>query len=104
MSGQSPGNERPDAGERPAPDGAEVPEQVAQEDDQQVPQVMDAAPMEGVDQVPEGGADAPEGGGTEGDQPPLIAGQASGGPATGGECTTVLEREVEFLRAELRRL
>ena len=101
MSGQSPGDERPEGGDVPAPDGASAQVQVAEGGDRQVQQT---APMEGVDEVPEGGVDAPGGGETEGEQPQVIAGQSSGGPATGGERTTALEREVEFLRAELRRL
>ena len=101
MSGQSPGDEHPDAGDGPAPEGAAVQVQVAQGGDQQV---EDTAPMEGVDQVQEGGEDAPVGGETEGDQPQVIAGQMSEGPSTGGATTAELERQVQFLQAELLRL
>ena len=98
MSSHSPGDKHPDAGERPALQSAEGGGQVAQGGDQQV---EETAPMEGVDQVPEGGGNAPAGGATGGDQPPVIEGHSSEGPSTGGAATAELERQVQFLQAEL---
>ena len=89
MSGQSPGDERPDVGERPAPEGAEVVGQVAQGGDQQV---EDTAPMEGVDQVPEGGGNAPASGVSEGEPTPVIEGASREGTSTEGTITADLER------------